>query len=143
MNLTLTLAASRLVRAPRQLVWRVFAEITDWPSWDPAGGGVMTVRPLGWPVRARATVTRARPGELVAWRVAWWGLVSSQSYTLTNAPAGGMDGTMPGTLVEAREEITGWALLLLQPLYSPGRLSAESERWLKELATRAEALARR
>ncbi len=133
MKLTLTLTASRLVRAPRQLVWRVFAELTDWPSWDPAGGGVMTVRPLGWPVRARARVTLARAGELVAWRVAWWGLASSQSYAFADAPG--------GTMVEAREEISGWTLLLLQPFYSPKRLSGEGGRWLKDLAARAEALA--
>lgn len=136
MKLTLTLTAERLVRAPREVVWRVFAEAMDWPAWGPdgAGGGLgaaLAVKPLGWPIRARAWVEQARAGEAVAWRARWWGLTSRHSYIFADAPG--------GTLVRGREEITGWAILLLRPFFSPRRLSGQSGRWLTELALRAEA----
>jgi hypothetical protein len=140
LKLTLTLTAERLVRAPREVVWRVFAEATDWPSWGPGGPGVemgaaLAVRPLGWPVRARAWVEQARAGEEVSWRARWWGLTSRHGYSFADAPG--------GTLVRAREEITGWAILPLRPFFSPRRLSGASGRWLTELARKAEALAGR
>jgi hypothetical protein len=80
-------------------------------------------------------VEEARAGEAAAWRARWWGLTSLHSYRFADAPG--------GTMVEGREEITGWAILLLRPFFSPRRLSGQSGRWLTELAHRAEALAGR
>lgn len=154
MRLTVTLEASRLVRAPRPVVWRVFSDLTAWPEWNPlcskatieprrAGqaapleqeglGFSFGLRPLGWPVTVRATVRAARPGELVAWQGRCWGVTSLHTYTFTDAPG--------GTLVHSHEEITGWTLLFLRAFYAPRRLSELNHQWLKALAQRSESLA--
>ena len=147
MNLGLTLRASRLVHAPRPLVWQVFSDLTAWPAWNslcrreaPRGAlekGAhleLWLKPLGLPIMVRAEVVEAIPGQAVGWRGRAWGITSEQRYTF------GDQG--PHTLVGFDESLSGWALLLARPLYSPRRLSQQAQAWLQALAHQAEAASR-
>lgn len=139
MSLTLTLEASRLVRAPRQRVWQVFSDLTAWPQWNPQCPGSapreglsrgarldLWLKPLGLPVMVRAEVVEAEEGQAVAWRGRAWGITTHHRYTFSDK---GRD-----TLVVFRESLSGWPLLLARPFYSPRGLSLQAQAWLQALA---------
>jgi hypothetical protein len=143
-SLKLTLEAARLVRAPRQLVWRVFSDLTAWPDWNPLSRGQapgqslepgarldLWLRPLGLPLLVRAQVLEAIPAQAVGWRGGAWGITSEQHYTFEDHG--------PQTLVGFQESLSGWPLLLARPFYSPRDLSQQAQAWLKALARQAEA----
>ncbi len=136
MRLAVTLEAARLVRAPRAAVWRAFCELTGWDDWGrpgAAGAGprlVLGVGPLGLTARARGRVLVVREGLEVGWRGRALGITSRQHYRFVDQPR--------GTLMEFREELEGWALLLTRPFYSPRRQSGLGQAWLAQLAARAE-----
>jgi hypothetical protein len=144
----MTLEASRVVKAPRPLVWQVFSDLVGWPSWNPhchgvslQGGGAsleargcdfsFTLRPLGLPIRVAARVLRSTPGELVAWEGRVWGIRSLHSYHFRDLAG-------KGTLVRSEELLSGLTLLPLRLLSSPKGLGEMNQRWLAALAAEAE-----
>ncbi len=134
MSLSLCLTASRLVTAPRDRVWRAFVELMGGEEMlrqeGPGPSLELGFRPLGLRVVAAATGLESEPGRRVCWQGRAWGLAVRRVFVFRGAPG--------GTLVESREEIRGWPLLLLRPWYSPRAMGRANQAWLAELAARAE-----
>lgn len=143
MSFKLTLRASRVVPAPRSLVWQVFSDLTAWPTWNPLSRGGqrasglaagqrldLWLMPLGLPLKVRATVLKALEGQEVAWRGGAWGVTTTHRYVFSDKGA--------ATLVDFSESLEGWPLLWARPFYSPERLSTQAQAWLASLEDEAQ-----
>lgn len=152
MKLSLSLETSRQVRAAPEVVWEAFSAMLDWTlpgrrrgeacevaagrAGGPRVGDCLgyRLRPIWLPFSVPAQITRAEPGRELAWSGRWLGI--SVSRRIVFSP------NAEGTWVTSREDLSGWVLALLRPLYSPRRLGEAGQLWMGELARRAEAMAR-
>lgn len=134
MSLTISMTASRLVTAPRDDVWPVFLEMMGWTHLTGEEGAAPSLelcfRPLGKRVVALATGLEADPGRRLSWQGKAWGISVRREFIFRGAPG--------GTLVESREQISGWPLLLLRAFYSPKAMGQANQAWLEELASHME-----
>jgi hypothetical protein len=134
MSLTLSMSASRLVAASRQEVWPVFLEMMGWTHLageeNPAPRLELCFRPFGIQVEATATNLEADPGRRLSWRGKARGVSVRRDFIFRGAPG--------GTLVESREQVTGWPLLFLRFFFSPKAMGQANQAWLEELATHLE-----
>ena len=121
---------NRLVNCGPAHAWRAFCLLTGWPEDEMPREFKAALKPLGFPVLARARVVEHRPPELVRWEVTWRGLTSRQTFEFV-AEEG-------ATRVSFREELSGWNLIPFRLLFSPRGLSEGGEKWLALLAEKAE-----
>ena len=127
--LSVTLAASRHLHAPRAAAWSAFCRATGWREWS-RGGQRATLNPLGLRLRVTVRVVEAQEGHRVAWRGQGLGIQSHHEFSFVDQAG--------GCLASSRETLSGWMLLLLRPFYSPRRLAVNAQAWLAELAVLAE-----
>lgn len=133
MKFSLTLSSRRLIRAPEQRVWLALCRISGFdPEKGLPLGGAAFAHPLGLKARVPVEAVEFSPGRSLAWRVRWLGIQSQKSVRLI--PHGG------GTMVESREMLSGWFLLLARPFYSPRRLGEKVNHWLDGLAKASEGI---
>lgn len=134
MSLSLSMTASRLINAPREQVWPAFLEMMGWDQmqWEegPHPSLELCFRPLGKQVTAQATSLDTDPGRRLSWQGKAAGISVRRDFIFRRAPG--------GTLVESREQVSGWPLLFLRPLYSPKAMGQANQAWLEELARRLE-----
>lgn len=128
------MTASRLVAAPRERVWTAFLEMMGWAhmSGDENSSPSLELcfKPLGQRVVAQATGLDVDPGRRLSWRGKAWGVSVRRDFIFRRAPG--------GTLVESREQIKGWPLLLLRLFFSPKSMGQANQVWLEELASQVE-----
>lgn len=146
MSLEVNMTSVRRVNAPRQVVWQVFSDFVGWPLWNPStrltaleggpGGAAvgarlrLVVRPLGLPLTVRARVVQVHPGRRLSIVVHWMGITGWQTFSFSDMGQ--------GTLVEAREMLSGWLLAPLYLLRAPRRVGGMVSGWLEALAVEAE-----
>ena len=128
------MTASRLISAPRDKVWPAFLEMMGWEQmhWDesPHPSLELCIGFMGRQVTAEGTSLDTDPGRRLSWRGKAGGISVRRDFIFRGAPG--------GTLVESREQVSGWPLLLLRPLYSPKAMGQANQEWLEELAARVE-----
>ncbi len=128
------MSASRLIAAPREQVWPAFLELMGWDQiqWDEGQHPSLELcfRPMGKQVVAEATGLDTDLGRRLSWRGKAGGISVQRDFIFRRAPG--------GTLVESREKVSGWPLLLLRPLYSPKAMGQANQEWLEELAAQVE-----
>ncbi|KMY68217.1 hypothetical protein AAU61_00360 [Desulfocarbo indianensis] len=133
MSLSLAMSAARLITVPREKAWSAFLDMMGWDALRREEGPrpvlELCVRPLGRRVRAEAAGLEIDPGRRLSWRGQAWGLSVRRDFIFRGAPK--------GTLVESREKISGWPLLLLRPFISPRAMGQANQAWLEDLARRA------
>ena len=134
MSLTLSMTASRLVSASRKEVWSAFLEMMGWTHLtgeeNAAPSLELCFRPLGKKVVACAANLEADPDRRLSWQGKAWGISVRRDFIFRAAPG--------GTLVESREQLSGWPLLLLRAFYSPKAMGQANQAWLEELARQLE-----
>lgn len=128
---------SMVVAAPPAVVWRLLADVTHWPSWQPAITDVRADGParagsrFAWTdggVRITSRLALAHAPDRLAWTGRAAGLTAIHVWTLAPLSGG-------RTLVRTEESMAGLPSSLF---YSSAELGAANAAWLQRLKTAAE-----
>ncbi|MCB2188347.1 MAG: hypothetical protein KQJ78_18155 [Deltaproteobacteria bacterium] len=130
MNLTLTLTAARLIRAPLPQVWLAFAQETGWALWGKDARPEPGLAPLGRPLTVPARLVENRPGRVIRWQVAWRGIRLDRTFRF--------EAQGEATLISSVEKLSGWTLLLWRPLLQSKKMAQATQQWLGRVAEQAE-----
>jgi hypothetical protein len=128
------MTATRLIPAPREQLWPAFLEMMGWMQMSGDENSTPSLelcfKPLGQRVVASAIGLDIDPGRRLSWRGKAWGVSVRRDFIFRGAPG--------GTLVESREQISGWTLLFLRLFFSPKAMGQANQAWLEELASHVE-----
>ena len=129
--------AQIIINAPAVQVWKILADIQDWPSWqtDIIAVSIKQAPAIGvafeWSTGAGNIHSRLalfEPRRMLAWTGRLFVFHAIHLWILTSLPNG-------QTLVQTRESMSGWPIGLF---YSSSDLLLADRRWLVDLKKRAE-----
>lgn len=132
-------SAEIVIDASPERVWRLLADIDQWPTWHSAISAARISGPLepgttfvwanGGP-KIKSRIALVHPSAQLAWTGVTFGGKAIHVWSLGPLPAG-------GTLVKTTESIDGF-MLRLKLFYSSSDLAKSLNEWLEALKRKAE-----
>lgn len=144
MKLSWDLQNAVLVDAPAWRVWQCLCDVLHWPSLAPLSlygrplalreKFAFTIRPLGLPIKVKATVSDFRALQVLGWQGKFLGISSQVKIRLQTQ-------ANEQTMLFFEEKLDGFGLLFFSAIFSMKRLVEINQEWLTAIARQCNATA--